>query len=39
MNELYKLTHLRMFPFTGTSEIERNAARARISKSCDKPII
>ena len=37
-NELYKLTRVALFPFSGPREPERAAARARISKSCDRPL-
>lgn len=37
-NELYKLTRVSLLPFMGPSEPERAAARARISKSCDRPL-
>ncbi len=37
-NELYKLTRVSLLPFSGPSEAERAAARARISKSCDRPL-
>ena len=36
-NELYKLTRVRLMPFSGATEIDRRAARARISKVCDRP--
>ena len=36
-NELYKLTRVSVLPFSGPNEAERAAARARISKSCDRP--
>jgi hypothetical protein len=37
-NELYKLTRVSLLPFTGPSEPERAAARARIGKSCARPV-
>ena len=37
-NELYKLTRVSVLPFSGPREPERAAARARISKSCDRPL-
>lgn len=37
-NELYKLTRVSLLPLTGPGEAERAAARARISKSCDRPL-
>ena len=37
-NELYKLTRVALFPYSGPREPERAAARARISKSCDRPL-
>ncbi|MEQ1647644.1 MAG: hypothetical protein ABL898_03570 [Hyphomicrobiaceae bacterium] len=36
-NELYKLTSVRLLPFTGATEIDRRAARARIAKACERP--
>ena len=36
-NELRKLTTVALLPFSGPSEAERAAARARISKSCNRP--
>ena len=36
-NELYKLTRVSLLPFSGPSEPERAAARARIGKSCARP--
>lgn len=37
-NELYKLTRISLLPLMGPGEAERAAARARISKSCDRPL-
>ncbi len=37
-NELYKLSRISILPFSGAGELERAAARARIAKSCDRPI-
>ena len=37
-NELYKLSAVRLLPFMGASEIDRRAARARISKACETPM-
>lgn len=37
-NELSKLTRVSLLPFSGPREPERAAARARISKSCDRPL-
>lgn len=37
-NELSKLSRLSLLPFSGPGEPERAAARARISKSCDRPL-
>jgi hypothetical protein len=37
-NELYKLTRVSLLPFSGPSEAERAAARARIAKACDRSI-
>ena len=36
-NEMRKLTRVSLLPFTKPSEAERAAARARISKSCNRP--
>ena len=36
-NELYKLTRSSVWFFDSAGELERAAARARISKSCDRP--
>ena len=36
-NEMRKLTRVSLLPFTKPSEAERAAARARISKACNRP--